>query len=666
MRPVPQHEDASDAAGVQPAAEVARNRRGAQREDAGDETRARADADDAGAEARADSGRHRATDRASGRAERRRRASTLLRKLGGRRLGLVPLLPDDEAMPARLPARPPARMLRFLKAYWVTFAVIASYLSVRVQARFRSAAKIERMLARKHVRNARRIERAIIQLQGLFIKVGQLISIMTNFLPPEFRDQLEGLQDQVPPRPYPDIERRIREELDGKSPDELFASFDRTPVASASIGQVHLARLHDGEQVAVKVQYPDIESIVRSDLRTLRRIFSIVGYFLRYDGLDEVYREIRAMIVAELDFRAEAENAARISANFARRPEVAFPRPIAGLCTARVLTTRFEEGCKVSDLAGLERAGIDRKRLARQVVELYCQQIFTDGLYHADPHPGNLLVRREPDSPSGMCVVFLDFGAVAEISPEMRMGIAELIQGGLAGDTGRIVRAMKQMGFIARGADDRVFDRVVEFFHSRFQEEISLESFNLKDIKFDPQKSFENLADLRRMDISLRELTSSFHVPKEWILLERTLLLLVGLCTVLDPAMNPMTVIRPYLERFVLGDGDWSTLVVDTSKDLLLSVVALPGDMRRFMRAAQNGEITLRVKSLERSSRLMYQLGQQVVLVAIGIAGAVIALILEGRDEFARAEWAWWTARGAGALLLWSWWSARAMLRRDR
>lgn len=604
-----------------------------------------------------------AEPRGSGRPARAQRRGS------GRRAAAVEprALTMEPAAPPRGPTRPPTRALRFLKAYWVTFVVIASYLSVRVQARFRSRAAVQRLLARKNVRNARRIERAIVQLQGLFIKVGQLISIMTNFLPPEFRDQLEGLQDQVPARPYPDIERRIREELGGRSPDELFASFDREPVASASIGQVHLARLRDGEKVAVKVQYPDIESIVRSDLRTLRRIFAIVGHFVRYGELDEVYREIRAMIVEELDFRAEAENARRIAANFARRREVAFPHPIPELCTARVLTTRFEEGCKVSDLLGLERAGIDRQRLARQVVELYCQQIFTDGLYHADPHPGNLLVRKQADGSDELCVVFLDFGAVAEIPPEMRQGIAELIQGGLAGDTERIVRAMKKMGFIARGADDRVFDRVVEYFHSRFQEEISLESFNLKDIKFDPQKSLENLADLRRMDISLRELTSSFHVPKEWILLERTLLLLVGLCTALDPAMNPMTVIRPYLERFVLGDeGDWSALVVDTTKDLLLSVVALPGDMRRVMRTVQSGELSLRVRHLDTSARLMYRLGHQFIIAAVGIAGAVIAIILEGRGELDRAAWAWWTARGAGALLVWSWWSARSLMRRDR
>ena len=575
--------------------------------------------------------------------------------------------PEDWNDESFATARPPARMLRFVKAYWVTFRVIASYLSLRFQAKFRSPDAIARSLKRKHIRNAQRIEAAIIQLQGLFIKVGQLISIMTNFLPDEFREQLEGLQDQVPPRPYADMESRIREELDGRGPDELFARFHRRPVASASIGQVHIAYLESGEKVAVKIQYPDIEEIVKSDLRTLRRIFSIVGYFVPYQGLDEVYREIRSMIVDELDFRREADNAARIADNFKDRDDVGFPRPVPELSTARVLTTLFEDGCKVSDISSLLHTGIDRRALARQVVELYCQQIFTDGLYHADPHPGNILVRRCDTSSNGLCVVFLDFGAVAEISPAMRQGLVELIQGGITGDTERIVSAMKQMGFISRGADNRVFDRVVEYFHTRFQEEISLESFNLEDIKFDPEKSLENLADLRRMNISLRELTANFHVPKEWILLERTLLLLVGLCTALDPAMNPMSVIRPYLERFVLGEeGDWSTLVVDTTKDLVFSVASLPSEMRKLMRAAQAGDLSVRFQNLEQSTELVYRLGHQAIVAAIGIAGAVIAVILEGRGEIDRAEWAWWTARIAGAALVWSWWTSRNLRRHRR
>jgi ubiquinone biosynthesis protein len=559
-------------------------------------------------------------------------------------------------------ARPPARIGRFLKAYWVTFIVIASYLSLRVQARFRSEEAILRVLERKHRRNSRRIERAIVHLQGLYIKVGQLISIMTNFLPAEFRTQLEGLQDQVPPRPYEDIERRIREEFGGKSPDELFQTFDRRPIASASIGQVHLARLASGQRVAVKVQYPDIEEIVKSDLATLRRIFRIVQFFVPYQGLDDVYREISSMLKAELDFRAEADNALRIAHNFTGRKDVVFPTVVRELSTQRVLTTNFESGVKVGDLGKLDRAGVDRGAVARLVVELYCQQIFTDGVYHADPHPGNLLVRA---SEHDMQVVFLDFGAVAEISPQMRQGIIELIQGALARDTARIVRAMKQMGFIARGADDKVFDRVIEYFYSRFQEQISLDSLSLKDIKFDPQKGLENLADLRRMDISLRELSSNFHVPKEWILLERTLLLLMGLCTALDPQMNPMTVIRPYLERFVLGDeGDWSTFAVESAKDLVLSMAALPADIRKMVQSAREGELSFRFHNLERSTRAIVRLGHQAITAAVGIAGAAIAVVLEGRGEFERAEWAWWVTRVAGVVFLWSWWTSRHLLRK--
>ena len=560
-------------------------------------------------------------------------------------------------------SRPPPLRIRSWRAYWVTFLVIGSYLSLRLRARLHADAWIEHALREAHLRNARRIERTICDLQGLFIKVGQLISIMTNFLPEEFRRELEGLQDSVPPRPYADIEARIREELH-KSPGELFESFEQQPIASASIGQVHLARLRGGTKVAVKVQYPDIEEVVRRDLNTLRRIFWIIGWFIPYQGLGELYREIRAIVLEELDYCAEARNAERIAANFVGRSDVAFPQVVHELSTQRVLVTHFEPGCKITDRPGVKTLGLDRGLLARQVVEIYCQQIFTDGVYHADPHPGNLIVRPGvPGQPP--TIVFLDFGAVAEIPGHVRQGMVELLQGALTRDTRRIVTAMKQMGFVGRGANEQMFEQVIEYFHDRFQENISLDSLNLKDIKFDPQKGLESVADLRKMDISLRELSVNFHIPKEIIVLERTLLLLMGLCTELDPTLNPMTVIRPYLERFVLGEeGDWSQLLVETSKDLVMSVTALPAELRKFMRAAHSGELQLKFKNIDAPVQLMYRLGHQFIFAAIGIAGAGLAVVLEGRADDPRAAWAWWTARIAGIFLVWSWWTSRSLLRR--
>jgi predicted unusual protein kinase regulating ubiquinone biosynthesis (AarF/ABC1/UbiB family) len=565
------------------------------------------------------------------------------------------------------PVRPPTRAWRFFKAYWVTFVVIGSYLSINLQAKFRSQTTIDRLLLAAHRKNARRIERTIVALQGLFIKVGQLISIMTNFLPADFREELEGLQDQVPPRPFPDIEARIREEFGGQGVKDLFTEFSERPIAAASIGQVHVARLKTGERVAVKVQYPDIDQIVRIDLRTLRRIFGIVQYFVPYQGLDGVYREIRDMITEELDFHLEAANGKRIAKNFAGREDVAFPRVIDALTTSRVLTTMWEDGVKSADLERLDAVvRIDRKIVAKQVVEAYCQQIFIDGVYHADPHPGNVLVRRIGEGEdAGACIVFLDFGAVAEVSPKMRQGIVDFLQGAIHRDTQRIVRAMREMGFVARGADERVFDRVVEYFHQRFQEEIQLDSFNLREIKFDPQKGLENLADLRRMNISIRELSASFHVPKEWILLERTILLLMGLCTALDPEMNPMAVIRPYLERFVLGeDQDWSKFVVDTTKELAMAAVALPGEMRRFMARAQRGELEVKFGNVDQAAQQLVTLGHQVIYTAVGIAAASFAMVFEGRGQGDAAVLAWRIAAGAGAVLLLSIWAAR--LRRKK
>ena len=561
--------------------------------------------------------------------------------------------------------RPPRGRLRYWTAYWTTARIVLSYLSLKVQARFRSPAAIDELARKKHLRNARRVHRTIARLQGLFIKIGQLISIMTNFLPEEFRAELEGLQDQVPPRPYAEVEQRFREEFD-KLPHELFAEFEERPIASASIGQVHRAKLPSGESVAVKVQYPDIEEIVAIDLRALRRIFGVISWFVPYQGMEQLYREIRAMVLQELDFRGEADNVERIASAFTMRTGVGFPKVRRELSTARILTTEWIDGVKVSDRARLNVLGIDRSKLARAVVTAYCQQIFSDGVYHADPHPGNILVRKHPTT-GEVSIVFIDFGAVAEVSPKMRRGIVDLIQAGIARDTPRVVRAMKEMGFIARGADPAIFDKVIDFMHQKFQDEVQLESFSLKDVKFDPQKSIENLADLRRMDVSIRDLADHFHVPKEWILLERTVLLLMGLCTELDPTLNPVQVIRPYLEEFVLGkDRDWSAFVIDSTKDVAATVFALPSEVRKFVQKAQRGELEVRFRGIDEHARLIYSLGHQIIYAALGITAGAFGVAFDGRHEAHAAKLAFWGAGVFAALLGLSILTTRARLKKRR
>jgi predicted unusual protein kinase regulating ubiquinone biosynthesis (AarF/ABC1/UbiB family) len=550
---------------------------------------------------------------------------------------------------ARPPARPsPARQsYRFVRAYWTTFLVIGSYLWFALLSRFFGKSWADDHVTEVHARNARRVERTIVELQGLFIKVGQLLSIMANFLPAEFRSGLEGLQDQVPPRPYAEIAPRIEEEL-GRPVAALFDRFCEAPIASASLGQVHEAWLKDGTHVAVKVQHRDIDEIVRLDLKTIRRILAIVTWFVPVQGMDAYYHQVRTMISEELDFLREAHNIERIADNFLQSPEMRFPRPVEGLCTARVMVTTFVTGVKVGDLAALDAQGVDRKALARKIVQVFCQQIFVDGVYHADPHPGNMLV-----GPGGE-LILLDFGAVGELSQNMREGIPEFLEGVIRRDTEAIIKALRKMGFLARSDTASVSEKVIEFFHQRFQEEVKLESLNLKDIKLDPQKGLESLIDLRKMNIGLRELSGAFHVPRDFVLLERTILLLTGVCTELDRDLNPMEVIRPYLQDFVLGSRDWAQIALDAAKDMALRALTLPDDLHRYLTRANRGEAEIRVRGLSQAAATVYTGVRQLIYAALGIASgyAALQLHLAGPAHARAATYCLYGAGAMGALLV--------------
>lgn len=520
---------------------------------------------------------------------------------------------------------------RFVRAYATTFIVIASYLGLAFRARLFGRAWRDAHVALVHQRNARRVYATIVRLQGLFIKVGQLLSIMANFLPDEFRAELEALQDDVPERPFTEIEERLQSELGDRM--SMIGSLEREPVASASLGQVHAATLADGRRVCVKVQHRAIDRIVVMDLATIRRIMTIVQWFVPVQGLDAYYHQIKQLLAQELDFALEADNIERIARNFSQDESVVFARPVRELSTKRILTTSFVEGVKLSDVSALDALGIDKREVARRLVRLYCQMIFVDGVYHADPHPGNLLVQRNGK------IVLLDFGAVAELSPQMREGITEFLEGVLRRDTDRLVKSMRKMGFISHYADNLLSEKIIEYFHRRFQEEVRLESFNLKDVRIDPQKGLANLLDLRRMNIGLRELSGAFHIPKEWVLLERTLLLVYGCCALLDPELNPVAIIQPYLSQYVLGSRDFAQIAMESIRDMAMSAMTLPEDMRRYLTRANRGELEVQVRGIREGARVVYTAGRQLIYTAVGMFAGYESLDCWRRGEMFLARW---------------------------
>jgi ubiquinone biosynthesis protein len=237
--------------------------------------------------------------------------------------------------------------------------------------------------------------------------------------------------------------------------------------------------------------------------------------------------------------------------------------------------------------------------------------IFIDGQYHADPHPGNILVHDDGS------VTFLDFGACAALSPEMRKGIPEFLEGLFRRNPDQILRALRRMGFVARTGSEETSERIIEYFYQRFQEEIKIESFNLKDVKIDPKVGLDSLIDLRRMNIGIRDLSASFKVPRDFVLLERVLILLFGLVSYLDPELNPTSVVYPYIQDFVLGkDRDWENVIIEALRDVGLSYLTLPQDIRRVLNRVRRGEIEVRSVGSDARAKLSYALGRQFIYTA--------------------------------------------------
>ena len=526
---------------------------------------------------------------------------------------------------------PPSR-LRHLRIYATTARVLVSYAGIRARRSFLSPEDYNARLVERHRANARRIRDAIIRAGGLFIKVGQLISILSNFLPPEFRRELEGLQDRLPPHPFDEIVARIRAEL-GRAPEEAFSELDPVPVATASLAQVHVARLPDGRTVAVKVQHENIEEIARADLVAVRRIISLVQRVTGLRGLEAYHPEISQMIAEELDFSREATNLETIARQFAGDSSVRCPTVIPDLCTQRLLVTTFMEGTKVTDFAGLAARGFGRRAVAERVVTAYCRMIFVNGVYHADPHPGNIFVANDGG------IIFVDFGAVGVLASHMREGIPEFFEGVIRRDARQISEAIRTMGFVARDPKSaNVAQRVIDYFQRRFLEEMASESWGLGSLQMDLRSRLETLADLRRLDVSFRQLTTTFQVPKDWVLLERTLLLLIGLCTELDRSWNPLTVIQPYLEKVVFaGDRDWGRLLATALKDMARAAATLPDQITRVLDKTNSGELQVHVPEISSAARLLYAGAHQLIFSILATAAGVLAYQAYDRGRVAAA-----------------------------
>jgi aarF domain-containing kinase len=338
-------------------------------------------------------------------------------------------------------SRPPrSRIVRFASVGFVLARLFFGYKLIGLLQRWKGEAWADARRRRHHLGSARAIHDTAVHNQGLLIKTAQFLSSRPDVVPDEYIEVLSRLQDEVPPEQFATVRRLVEKEL-GRPLEDVFERFDEQPIASASLAQVHRAVLRDGSDVAVKVQYPGIEDLVAIDLRNIRIFIAVLNRLERSLDYSFIAEEMARQIPQELDFIYEGHNAEAIAANFEGVEDVVVPKIYWRQTTRRVLTMEYLEGVKITDTGGMRRLGVDPADVAKILVVAFSEMLLSHGLFHADPHPGNLLVAPGPK------LVLVDFGQVKRIGPQFRFLFAQMTRALIAEDDTALGQTFRNLGF---------------------------------------------------------------------------------------------------------------------------------------------------------------------------------------------------------------------------
>jgi predicted unusual protein kinase regulating ubiquinone biosynthesis (AarF/ABC1/UbiB family) len=450
------------------------------------------------------------------------------------------MMTTDSAIPALpLATEDPGlfeRARRFSAVASLAARIYTGYKATQLWTRFVTDANKTELYRRQDLRAARALYATAISLEGLLIKAAQFIATRADLLPDEWVSTLAGLHDRVPPRPFAMIKHRVETEL-GKPLDRVFTEFAEAPIASASLAQVHRARLHDGRWCAVKVQYPGIDGIVRADLSNMGFVLKVLAWLEPNFDFRIIAREALKYVPMELDFLHEADNCDTIRRNFAADPDVIVPEVYREFTTRRVITMEFIEGIKITHIAELEAAGIDKHVVAQKLTEVFCAQILRDGFFHADPHPGNILVQPGPK------LVLLDFGLAKDFPPAFRDGFVRLTFAILSNDKDAMVRAFTDLGFRTRNGSPDTLVALSEAFIGHAVK--SGKAYADKDMI--EQFSEELPRELKKNPV--------VEVPGDVLLVSRVMGLLSGLGKSLDSRVDLFSTMMPYAQQLMMAQA---------------------------------------------------------------------------------------------------------------
>lgn len=498
-------------------------------------------------------------------------------------------------------------------------------------------------------RLSRRFRALAVDMGGVMIKLGQFLSSRVDVLPPEITEELAGLQDEVPPVPFPDIQSVLDAELGDLS--KHFSEFEMEPVAAASLGQAHRAwlvpsasrRTNRGPSVVVKVQRPAIEDIVRTDLAALN---VVARWAMRYRPIQKranvpaLMDEFSTTLWEELDYVSEADNAEKFAEIFADNDDIVIPAVYRQHSTRRVLVLEDVSGIKITDIDGIMAEGIDTSELAELVLDAYFQQIFKEGFFHADPHPGNLFVlpygpesRRSDGRSRRFRLAFVDFGMVGHIEDLMGDNLRRVLVSVTQRDARGLTEAYNDLGFFLPGTD---LDRITEA-----QERIldQLWGRNLLELSQPDPREMQELGQ------EFRDLLFEFpfQVPQDFVFLGRALGMLSGLATLLDPNINPWHLAERY-GREIISSREALDISFTALAEWLKLFIFLPSQLNRVLVAAEGGRLRVHtqpdrslVRQLNRIERRLNRPNWSLLAAATLLSGTI--LYINGEVELGIISW---------------------------
>ncbi|KAL6344850.1 hypothetical protein AAG906_002756 [Vitis piasezkii] len=445
---------------------------------------------------------------------------------------------------------------RRVKVFTVAFVIYLDYKALQQREKWSSKSKKAALWERAHERNAKRVLNLIVELEGLWVKLGQYLSTRADVLPEAYISLLKQLQDSLPPRPLKEVCRTIEKEL-GKSMDDLFSSFVDAPLATASIAQVHRATLRSGEDVVVKVQHEGIKTVILEDLKNAKSIADWIAWAEpQYDFnpmIDEWCREAPK----ELDFDHEAENTRKVSRNLGcknkndvmpgNQVDVLIPEVIQS--TEKVLILEYMDGVRLNDCESLKAFGIDKQKLVEEITRAYAHQIYVDGFFNGDPHPGNFLVSKEPPHRP----VLLDFGLTKSLSSSMKQALAKLFLASAEGDHVALLSALSEMGLKLRlDLPDQAMEVATVFFRSSTPASEALENMrSLSKQRTKNMKVIQEKMKLNKKEVKRFNPVDAF--PGDIVIFARVLNLLRGLSTIMDVRISYLDIMRPFAESVLQG-----------------------------------------------------------------------------------------------------------------